>query len=170
MGDDERREESGGVAVDVSGDERLAEKLAQRLEGLCDECSGKGCSDCDGTGKIGTAPPPKMSSEQKRDFVLGVCQGTIFTNRHLKDPSLFPKVFSPFLFGGRKLAPRDLSTLGCVWAPLDQALPKSINGHPMFVIANVMHADDARECFEAIDLELERRKNLEVGGGSGGAG
>ena len=107
-----------------------------------------------------TAFPPAYSDKEIRDFVLGVCNNTIFTDRHCRHPDDLQMIFMVLALGG--LAEHDTADIGCVWEYLDKAGNRGINGYPMFHSVRFMNKADADRAFAAIKKELSRREELEV--------
>ncbi len=54
------------------------------------------------------------------------------------------------------------SEIGCLIAPMKNAFPRSINGHPMFHSFTIIHKDDWSRIHNACVRESERMENLEV--------
>src|SRR5262245_21075251 len=105
-----------------------------------------------------------MSADERRVFVLGLVDGTIWTNFDYEE-SLVPIAFMPIAMGAFKDVPKDdLDQVGCLWADTtkDHPFPRGINGKPIFATVRVMHKDDWQVCCEAARLEFERRKEIPV--------
>lgn len=106
--------------------------------------------------------PPRMSDGDLKKFVLGFCDGHVFTDRHLRklDPKILRLVFMPFALAD--LPDIDPEKLGLVWEWRDKATPRAINGYPTFLSVRMMHVDDWERARAAIKKELEHRENLKV--------
>lgn len=109
-----------------------------------------------------TKPPPHMTDDQLREFVLGCCDDKIFTSFHVhEEPTdVLKLVFMPIAFGALKTI--KLDELGCIWEWWIQAGQRSINGYPSFFSMRVMHKDDWERAHKAIDAELTRRQTVVV--------
>lgn len=107
---------------------------------------------------------PRMSDDQLREFVFDVIGGRIFVDRQVDNPTDVPMVFYPLLFGALDGYNRDSiqSYLGCVYEYIDKALPRSVNGNPIFMSMRLMHAEDWKRARAAIVAEQERRKSIPI--------
>jgi hypothetical protein len=101
---------------------------------------------------------PRMSEEDLKQFVLGCCDGKVYTNRHINSARVVPLVFMPLAFWKKP----DLEDVGLIWEWLSEMGPRAINGHPTFMSCRLMHTDDWERARVAIERELERRENIEV--------
>ena len=61
-----------------------------------------------------------------------------------------------------KLYKATLDEIGCFWEYMNKALPRGINGLPMFMSVRIMHKDDWARALKAILKEQERLKTLDV--------
>lgn len=104
---------------------------------------------------------PRMTDDQLREFVLGVVDGRIFTDRQARDPGM---VFYPILFGAFSGYNQESvkNRLGCVYEYVDKALPRAVNGQPCFMSMRIMHIDDWKRASAAITAEVERRKTIKI--------
>ena len=57
------------------------------------------------------------------------------------------------------------SDLGTIYGRMEHALPRGINGYPMFMRITILHKDDWDIVRPAVNRELERRKNDDLLGG-----
>jgi hypothetical protein len=55
-----------------------------------------------------------------------------------------------------------MSTLGCVWEYMSQAMPMAVNGKPMFFSLRYMSKPDWERARTAAAKEIERRKEIEI--------
>lgn len=108
-------------------------------------------------------PPPRMTNESLKKFVLGFCDGRIFTNLHIRnlDSRLLRLVFLPFALADATHV--DPDKLGLVWEWKSEATPRAINGYPTFISARLMHEEDWKIAEKAIRKEMKRRENIEIG-------
>lgn len=108
-------------------------------------------------------PVPRMSDEDLKRFVLGYCDGRVFTIHDLRldDPHLLRCVFLPLAFSNLS-DHYDVEQVGTVWEWRQDAGPRAINGYPTFISLRVMHRDDWDRARQAIARELERRDALVV--------
>lgn len=55
-----------------------------------------------------------------------------------------------------------VSQIGVVWEHYDKAMPRSVNGYPMFLSCHLMNMDDWERCLKVIREEQERRDKITV--------
>lgn len=105
---------------------------------------------------------PRLSEEALRKFVLEFLGGAIYTSADLRRVENIGIVFLPVLglFEGR--TKEELSQVGVIWEYLSKAMPRSINGMPIFSSCHLMHIEDWKRARLAIEREQLRLKNLEV--------
>lgn len=73
-------------------------------------------------------------------------------------------VFVPLMMGVLAEWPKEqLSKVGCLWAYNKDALPRGVNGYPMFMCVNFMHMADWAKAHKIIRRETERLQNLNMG-------
>jgi hypothetical protein len=107
--------------------------------------------------------PPPMSIEDLRAFVLGYCDGRVFTMHDVKNENDLPLVFMPVALGCFADVPPDaMARLGTIWERIDRADPRAVNGMPMFTSLHAMRDDDWKRAARAIDAELARRKTISL--------
>ena len=105
---------------------------------------------------------PRMTDDQLREFVLGVVDGRIFTDRQARnDPFMvfFPLIWGPFEAYNQESVK---NRLGCIYEYVDKALPRAVNGQPCFMSMRIMHIDDWNRASAAITAEVERRKTIKI--------
>jgi len=102
-------------------------------------------------------PYHRLSDDDLKEFVLGFCDGKIFTNRHVRQAETVPLVFMPIA-----LSNEDFTDIALVWEWLDAAGPRSINGYPTFISCRLMHEDDWERAWKAIKIERKRRDEIVV--------
>ena len=105
--------------------------------------------------------PPRMSDEDLKAFVLGMCDGKIFTMNDAP-PDLVPMCFLPLMFNQEALPKEVLDRIGMVWEWMSEAGPRGVNNLPIFTSCRLMHKIDWERAHSAILKELERRKNIEL--------
>ena len=107
--------------------------------------------------------PPLQTQEYLKDFVTEFVGGRIYTDKHVKDLELLTMIFLPLSFGSLAyLSQRECARIGIIWAPLQDAGPRQINGHPIFMTARVMHKDDWKRYITAIKKLKEAQNGIEV--------
>lgn len=124
----------------------------------------------DDGGPAGEPPEPglpRMTTEELRDFVVGVLNCQIFSTAHLREPEyrLLPMVFMPLAFMEGELP----EELGLIWEWYrdtetggDNTFPRAINGLPVFGSCRFMHRLDWERARVAIEREQRLRKELRV--------
>ena len=109
---------------------------------------------------------PRMSDDDLRRFVDDFTSDRIFSDRHFAPgtpPNIVTMVFMPLALGAlSNYAPESLSVIGLFWEYTSAALPRGINGYPMFGSVRMMHREDFDRAKVAIQRETERRKAIEV--------
>lgn len=107
-------------------------------------------------------PPPRMTEEQRRAFVHGLCNGTVWTDRDCSSAAEARMVFLPLSFMSRDDLP-PLESVGVVWADITLDTHQgALNGIPIFFACRFMHAEDWNACRVAALDELERRSAVAV--------
>lgn len=113
--------------------------------------------------KVERKPLADVSPEQMKEFVLGVCDNRIFTDRHLSEDEVknnLSLVFMPLMFGA--LDSIQMDTIGCIWEYWSEAGPRSVNGKPIFFSMRLMNVKDTEFAFAQIKKEMSRRENLKL--------
>jgi len=106
---------------------------------------------------------PRLSEADLRTFVLDVLGGRVFTSGQVRDNSLLPMIFMPVALGGfAEYNPDSLKEIGILYEFLDQALPRGINGYPIFASVRIMHRLDWERARKAILAEQERQRSIEI--------
>lgn len=107
-----------------------------------------------------------MMDDQMREFVLGYVDGKIFTSANIPEnqlETLLCVVFMPLKFGALKgISKKDRNNIGILWQWIARALPRGVNGFPIFTSAQLMSKADWERASKAIGKEQERRKSIEV--------
>jgi hypothetical protein len=108
---------------------------------------------------------PLLSDDKLREFVDDFVSNRIFTSAHLKDTEvdMLPMIFMPVAMGCfSSVQPDTLKQIGCLYEFYEKALPRSMNGKPMFMSFKMLHIDDWTRAMKAIDREQDRRKSIEL--------
>jgi len=109
---------------------------------------------------------PLMTEDGLKDFVLGCCNGHIFTSNQVPDEEaqhLLGSIFMPLVFGALKNYDQEsIENIGVLWEHMSEAAPRGINGYPMFFSCRIMHKDDWTRARAAIKKELHRREAIEL--------
>lgn len=104
---------------------------------------------------------PRMTDDQLREFVLGLCDGKLFTSEHVKNERDIPMIFMPLALGAiGDWSKEELAEIGVVWEWLKEAGPLGVNGNPLFFSMRLMHKDDWERAVKAWEAETERRKHI----------
>ena len=105
---------------------------------------------------------PRMSDDELRKFVLGLCDGSLFTMFDCPQ-IMIPMVFMPIALGAfAGYVAEDMAEVGCVYEYYSEAGPRSINGLPVFASFKLVHIDDWRRAAKAADAEIARRKDIPI--------
>lgn len=105
----------------------------------------------------------RMSDDELREFVNGVCSGQILVSTQVRDESMIRRVFMPVVFGAFDgWTQEELKQIGVLWEWMGKAGPLAVNGLPTFLSCNIMRRDDWERAHAAIVRELKRREEIEV--------
>jgi len=109
---------------------------------------------------------PKLDDTGLRKFVVEYLRGEIFTSVNIRPHdrlAMTQMIFLPLVFGGLELiTPTGLHKIGVIYAYMKDALPRSINGYPIFGTCGFLHTDDWGRAWLAITREQDREKTIEV--------
>lgn len=112
---------------------------------------------------------PRATEESLRKFIQDYLAGAIFTSADLREHDQRPEsmtlgtVFMPLLLGVfSDYRPEGLRDIGVVYEYWSQALPRSINGYPIFASCRFLHRLDWARAAKVIDRELKRQKEMEI--------
>lgn len=97
-------------------------------------------------------------AERLRRFVLGVCDGTIFTSLGLSADET-RTCFMVLAMCEPDQLPKDIVL---VWEYMHKAAPRSINGMPCFFSCHFMDPGDWERVRPALEAEAKRRKQIKV--------
>lgn len=106
-----------------------------------------------------------LSETELRELAWDIHAGKVFTNRHIRpgDESLAGNIFMILLFMERKdlLALKD--DFGMVFEYYDKALPRAINGYPMFLSCRFLNRQDTVKVLSFVDEIVQIKKGFESG-------
>lgn len=97
-------------------------------------------------------PPERLSAEALAHLAVDVVEGRVFI---ANDPEAVRLSFGLLI----ALVDWDdvAESIGAIYAPMDKALPRSINGYPMFTSMQVLHLDDLEPLGEKVkEYEAQR--------------
>lgn len=107
----------------------------------------------------------KRTDEELKQIAKDLYAGKIFTDRHLKqhEMSMLNFVFMPLAFLNEKekeefRATAKAGQFGLIYEYIDKALPRSINGLPMFTSMRLLSKDDTEkvnEYYESVVKVME---------------
>lgn len=108
---------------------------------------------------------PELGNDELREFVLGYCDGHIWTSFDVP-PDVLGLVFMPVSFGAlSEWSKEELEDeLGCVWASTTthKTSGMAVNGYPTFVSCSMLSVADWDRAKKAIEVEMARRKEIGV--------
>lgn len=82
---------------------------------------------------------------------------------HLEPEVDYRMVFLPLGMGALEGLERDdLTSIGGLWEAYGKALPRAVNGYPMFTSMNVMHTRDWVQAWTIIDREVKRLESMSL--------
>jgi hypothetical protein len=109
---------------------------------------------------------PRLTDEQLREFVDDFVSNRIFTLHHIRNAErshMAGMVFLPVALGVfSKFNPDSLKCVGTIYESYSKALPRSINGMPIFMTFKVLHTKDWERAAKAIETEEKRRQSIEL--------
>jgi hypothetical protein len=109
--------------------------------------------------------PPRMTAQARAEFVQRYCDGAIFTAAQVPRENDLPMVFMPLALGALAGWPKKIvEQIGTIYESMHKALPRSVNGLPIFGSMTLMHRDDWRKVQPMIRKELARRAPSIEGG------
>lgn len=105
---------------------------------------------------------PRMTDDALRAFVDDYLRERIFTSADIRNPgTALGMVFLPVAFGAFAGWPKEkLEEIGTIWEYMKKAMPRSVNGMPMFMSMRTIHRVDWARAVAAIQAEEERRKTM----------
>lgn len=104
-----------------------------------------------------------MSDNQLREFVRGVLNGSLFLSVQVRQQRDVPVVFMPIALGAFSDWPEEkLKDIGVFYARMSAALPRSLNGNPMFAEVRYLHKEDWARASKTLSREWSRWQDLEV--------
>jgi len=111
-------------------------------------------------------PSPKVKphkiksvpSETIKEVARGIATGQVFTDRHVPEHERnnLPMIFMPIALGAMNDV--DLKSLGLLYENLSEALPRSVNGMPIFGSFKMLNKKDAEMAF---DMAMRMRKAMD---------
>lgn len=108
-----------------------------------------------------------MSEKDRRKFVVDFMFGKIYTSQMIENEcwdTMMLMVFMPLALGAiQELTPEEAADIGIIWEYTDNASPRSINGHPIFLSMRIMHKVDWNKISPQIEKRLKALKQFEEG-------
>jgi len=101
---------------------------------------------------------PAKTPAELHQLATGIVQGRIFTDRHLDDVKLLPKVFLPIVLGAFRDV--DPNTVGMIYADMGSATGMAVNGYPMFRACAVLNKSDAITVYKLVAAMHTALKNV----------
>lgn len=100
-----------------------------------------------------------MNRKEIHEFVMGLCDGKIWTDRHCHSARDVPSCFMVLALGG---LPEQWTeeNLGLIWEWIHKAGPIAVNGQPTFFSCNLMSKKDWEICHKLYTQEMERRNKV----------
>jgi hypothetical protein len=90
---------------------------------------------------------PRLPKEKIKELALGIFEDKIFTSQSIRngDADLLMMIFLPLVFFSETLRKEFLAhPPAFICAPIAKALPRSINGYPVFAEMQEVHKEDAK--------------------------
>jgi hypothetical protein len=116
---------------------------------------------------MGEDPKPqevlRMPKKDLQRFVRDFLAGLIFTSAQVHESDRQVPIFLPLDFGVlQKWDTESRMEVGVIWEYYKEALPRGVNGYPMFMSMRIMHRKDWARAAAAIDRERQRLEEIEV--------
>ena len=108
---------------------------------------------------------PRKTEEELREFIVGFLSNRYFTTAHLRESQtdLLGMIFLPIAMGAlAQYNPDSLRDIGLFYEENAKALPRSINGYPIFMSVRMLHRLDWERARKVIVAEEERMKALVI--------
>jgi hypothetical protein len=107
--------------------------------------------------------PRRLTPEELAEFVKGLCEGKIFTSAQVQDTHMIGQVFPALIVPTPSAqTPQEIhhffKAVGVAWEWLDQAGARSVQGHPVFPSAKLMHIADWEAAYKAYQGTAAARK------------
>jgi len=106
---------------------------------------------------------PSLSDDDLREFILAMCDNRVFSSAHMNEHESIHigMVFLPIALGAlAEYDPESLKRIGVIYEYYDQALPRCVNGMPIFPSMRMLNRPDWLRANASIKREQERRKEL----------
>lgn len=97
----------------------------------------------------GPAELPDYPEAEVKQIAVDLFHGKIYCDRHLHSPDDMPRVFMIVGLGAFADHPKSyIESIGLVYEYLDKAMPRGINGQPMFMSLKLLNRSDTNKMFE----------------------
>lgn len=107
------------------------------------------------------AGPSNATKEHLIRFVRDYCDNLIFTSADLRDDGDLGMVFLPAILGAfTNWEESALKNIGILYEYYSKALPRSVNGRPVFGSMYMLNVADWKKARKAIEREMALRKGL----------
>ena len=91
----------------------------------------------------------QKSNNELRKLAVDIFKGMVFTDRHVQIKEDVPRVFMPMaLMGRQQVEDFQKKSPGLIYEYMDKALPKSINGMPMFLSFRFLSIEETKKVFD----------------------
>lgn len=105
--------------------------------------------------RVATQPRQK-SDEELRQLCIDIYGGLVFTDRHCNSPQDVGMVFMPIGLGGLTAEAEP----EMIYEYLDKAGPRSVNGMPMFMSANILNLADFQAWLPMYEKYVEQQEEF----------
>ncbi len=106
---------------------------------------------------------PRRTDEELRKFVRECLANAIFLSSSVRDQKLLPMVFLPLALGAFQGWPKEeLENIGVLYAYWHKAMPRSINGYPIFSELYMLHREDWAKVSLTLEREQSRLDNIDI--------
>lgn len=83
------------------------------------------------------------SNEEIKKLAVDIAEGKVFTSAQIENVEDYPMIFLPLILGALKdKSKEDLQKIGLMYEYIDKAMPRSINGYPIFSSFNLLSQEE----------------------------
>lgn len=93
------------------------------------------------------------TNEELKEIAVGIRNGTIFTDRNIRDVQILGIVFMPLMFMSADQESK-MEDIGMVYEYMEKASSRGINGYPIFMSMSLLTKDET-------NIVLDYYKKLE---------
>ena len=105
--------------------------------------------------------PKAKNDAELKEIAVGIAEGRIFTNGHLRNQRDMLSVFMPLALGALKdRTEEELKDIGLFYEHLSEAGPRSVNGNPCFMSVRMLTKDETGRMQKFYDAYTKVKKDF----------